>query len=121
MLGTTIYTDCDTLTDWSPRQGDNVIVFAEEIDISVANNTISLTIQLYHKNLDEVGDGVGVGSPITLDGGVSKFKYTQVQGLKELVRFRLTAIGNSGGDEGYVFGWVHFRILDPTWYDSARP
>ncbi len=119
MLGETIFTDCEVQTDWPARAADNVILFAEEIDISAADNTVSLTIQLYHKDIDDSGDGTAVGSPITLDGGVSKFKFTQIQGLKQLVRLRLSALIDPSG--GADLGWVHHRILAPVWYDTARP
>lgn len=119
MLGATIYTSCELLTDWSARQADNAILFAEEIDISAADGTISLTIQVFHKGLGETGDGTAVGAPIVLDGGASRFKHTRVEGLEQLVRLKLSAVGQS--DAGYVFGWVHYRVLDPIWYDSARP
>lgn len=117
MLGTSIYTNVGIQGDWIPRQADNIILFAEEIDISNTSGTVTLTIQLYHKNTDEVGDGTSVGSPIVLDGSSPKFKSTQVEGLKELVRVAVLAVGDA--DASYVFGWIHYRILSPIWYDSA--
>lgn len=77
----TIPTSCELPTGWSTRKADNAILFAEEIDISAADGTFSLTIEVYHKKLDDTGDGTAVGAPITLDGGATGFKHTRVIGL----------------------------------------
>lgn len=101
-------------TPWMLRAADNLRVAVEVVAMGADN--CELLVQAMHRNIDEVGDGVAIGSPIKI-GSVGRSAVTECTGLKELVRFRITADEAGTG----LDGWFLFRVLDPVWFDSERP
>ena len=97
-------------TPWLPRQADNAVFSYEVID---SMGGTSLTVQVYHKNREDPGEGTpidGVGSP---DWTASGSIYTGTfNGLKEIVRFAVTTNASGLG--------VCYRILPPTWYNDTK-
>jgi len=119
--GTTLHLGCEVLTEWVPRQGDNLIVQCEVIQIE---NSAKLEVEIYTKNATTVGNGTAVGSTgsfDTEDRHALSFEYSPGSGdpgLNDLVRLHIKVVDN-GGTAGSP-EWIRCRILDLIWYDTAR-
>jgi hypothetical protein len=97
---------------WMSRNGDYA-VFAVELIAKSANAT-NIQFQVYHKNVEDAGDGVSIGSVQSISSLI--VQPAERGPLMELVRFKL--IINVGGAGG--MGWALFRMLTPHWF-SALP
>lgn len=92
---------------WMSRGGDNVIITVDVIEQSTSN----ITIDLFEKNSEDTGDGSAHPSGSFSGTGVDRFDK-EYNGVKELVRYRLTATG-SGNNR------ILFRMLSPVWFDDV--
>lgn len=119
-------------SDWFPRGGDNMIFRAQRIaSKSDGTPSIKVTISVYTKNENEVGDGELVvdttPSPdvpytIVLDDTsdieqeviISGDGAAGVNGLLEMVRFKVEC---TNGDEG---DYLVLRIFPPVFFDQAH-
>ena len=100
--------DYKIYSPWFPRQGDNVTVTLERVEVDGG----SLSAQAVTKNSEDAGNGTAIGSVITVDGTKS-VDTTDVTGeAKELVRYEFTMSGDPGN-------WVLFRMLPPVWFDTV--
>lgn len=79
-------------TNWMPRGGDNAVFTFETIDAT----NVTVSIDVYHKDLEEEGPGTSAGS-INTAIGTSRFKEGLRSGLKELVRYRVSCTVVDGG------------------------
>jgi hypothetical protein len=106
--GTSVY------SPWVPRGGDYLRATAD----LVARHGISLMVQLFTRNLSELGDGVEVDAATTITlpqpGRQTKeWNPATGVGLRELIRYKFTA------GSGLLTGWVVFRMLSPVWFDAV--
>ena len=101
-----------TFTPWSPRQADNVIFYYYLVQ-PITGFEI-LTIQVYEKNLEDIGPGTQHGSASDDLSAGTTIKVRKVEGLKELVRLRLVV-----NDHQNALG-VYYQILTPVWYNTAK-
>ena len=103
---------------WFARQGTRA-VFACDYIASVELNFFKIQVQT-KKQEDDNESGVvkSVGALATMSAGVTPFlrgnlidaSEAATQGFLDLIRFVYTVKSNSTKR-----GWVHFRMLDPTW------
>jgi len=127
-IGETIMAGANVLSPWFPRQDDNAIFTWEEIQ---ATGDAALTLTIWHKNHDEIGPGTEIATAWTTVE--TDFRYIQVDGLKELIRFEFTVSGDvaSGGVTVQSFGedtplvmnsvnWVLYRMFEPTWFNKTH-
>ncbi|MCB9583767.1 MAG: hypothetical protein H6718_00125 [Polyangiaceae bacterium] len=92
---------------WFPREADNAIFTFETID---NDGSGSLTVDVYHKNTEDPGPGAALSATAAFSAiGSTNYKSGRFVGIKEMVRFRYTGSG----------GWVIFRMLHPTWFNTA--
>lgn len=126
MVGANVY------SPWFPREADNAIFTVEEIQSTDSGNlTVGLTVTIWHKNADEIGEGTEIATTWDPISGTN-LSSIDVTGLREMVRFEYTVTGgaaygqttvNTFGDpynlDNAEVGWVIFRMLEPTWYDKA--
>jgi hypothetical protein len=126
--------DGNVLSPWFPREADNAIFTREQIQNSAS---VGLTVEVWHKNTEDIGEG----DKLTVSGGSwgtsGDLSYGTFEGLKELVRFEFTAgsagtvlvgtVQEPGGPGADVntsltsadIGWIMFRMLAPTWFNTA--
>jgi hypothetical protein len=106
---------------WFTRQGDYG-TFTLEVTAQGGTSPV-LTVKLFHKNSDDVGDGADVDSvtPTKITGNtVGRFPQTwpvmtassPTKGLKTMVRYQYTLSGT-----GTCF--ATFRMLAPVWFDNV--
>ncbi len=108
-IGEVITTGMSTRTPWFPRAADNA-VFTFELISNPDSSTLTVTV--LHKNHDDTGNGTTATGTFT-QIATSGFYSLELSGLKEQVRFEVAA---TGGD---VHGAVLYRILAPTWFNTA--
>ena len=99
----------DVYSPWFPREADNAIFTFETIDKDTASSP-DLTVKVYHKNTETAGPGAELTAAsafASIDS--TKYESGRFTGLKEMVRFKFSVTGS----------WVLFRMLQPTWYDTA--
>ena len=98
---------------WQERGGDNVIWPIEVVNEALAGTDARFEVQVFHKNSDDTGDGVAVGSSIAFeDPGILHLDVTA--GLKEMVRLKFSFNENATADS-----WVLFRALSAVFYDAV--
>ena len=106
-------------TPWFPASAENAYFTYEIIQSNFGTGSPagSLVIKVYTKNREDSGSE-GPGSPYTFSQiGSTAFYEAHCTGLLELVRFEIILTAGATpptGQEG-----VCYRILAPTWYDSA--
>lgn len=113
-LGITLMAGTKTRTPWMMRVADNAVMTFEIIDKSGGSETV--TVKLLEKDLEDTGNGTenttGTNwNPNNSNVGFHTRKYT---GLKEQIRFEIE-VGAVGEN---AFG-VLYRILPPTWFNTA--
>lgn len=101
-------------TVWIPRGGDHLRQAVE----SVANSESQLTIELWHKNRDEAGNGTLYSGPSIYFSDNTGIETAEWTGLKELIRFQLTL--SPLGESSTRGGWILFRFLQPVWFESLK-
>jgi hypothetical protein len=80
---------------------------------------MSITVRLYTKDSDDVGDGVEVDSTTTISTSttgrrVSEWGPGTGIGIKELVRYKVVAVSTG------LSPTVTLRMLDNCWFDTVR-
>lgn len=104
---------------WIPRGGDNVRVAIEVL----ANSFTKMTVQVFHKNRSEVGDGTAFtpSTSVVFEPATGR-QVEEWSGLKELVRFHICVEADGGGEviEDGTVGWVIFRFLLPAWFEAVK-
>jgi hypothetical protein len=102
-------------TTWF-SSGGNLIGVACDVIQTQGLSAFKITVETKLRE-DDDNSRVTVGSfeSISLSAGIHKFKRGATvasghSGLKELVRYRLDLETNTN-----QLGWVHFRVLNPTW------
>lgn len=107
---------------WIQRGGD---YGAHTLDVTALSGTSAeLVVRVFHKNLDEAGDGgdVDTSTKITINSGTSqRITVTwpvqtvtgSLLGYKQLVRYKYTFTSSGAGS-------VSFRMLDTIWFDNAK-
>jgi hypothetical protein len=110
-------TDDDVLVFgvWIPRQGDNGR-FSVEV---VANYGAILTVEVFHKNLEAVGDGTAYSPSTTMTFDATGRQTGEWLGLKELLRFKVS-LARSPDLPDSKRGWVMFRFLQPVWFGTVK-
>lgn len=113
---TTVY------SPWFPRGGDYGIFTVEVASFSASHANFSLSVQMIHKNSDEVGDtgsgGGTVGSAFSVvSTGGPRTSSDITAGFKELVRYKFTLQYITTGTGT---NWAIFRMLPPIWYDAVK-
>jgi len=110
-IGQTLFVGAEIYSAWMPREADYCVFWGELIDKS---GSPTLTVTIYHKNIEDDGDGDAIGTPnnFTLSGTDTIKSLDATAGLKEMVRFKFAVTGTSGD-------WIHYRMLTPVWYDAA--
>lgn len=94
---------------WLPRGADNAVFMAEILKDTFGSSPLEITV--YTKNAEDEGSGaMAVATLMSLTGG---FVEANVTGLKELFRFGMQFKAGAAGQG------AEFRILPPTWYDTA--
>jgi hypothetical protein len=112
-------TATNVYSPWFPRGGDYGLFTLEVSSMSSSSSTLSLTVQMIHKNSAEAGDGGSVGSSFSRTGSnygaTPRTTGTITAGFKELVRYKFTLALSSGSGQN----WAIFRMLPPIWYDAV--
>ncbi len=108
-IGEVLSTGMSTRTPWFPRAADNA-VFSFELISNPDGATLTVTVM--HKNHDETGNGDLITGVFTQIGSTG-FYTGEVSELKEQVRFGVAA------PDGEAHGAVLYRILAPTWFNTA--
>lgn len=109
-IGQTVFRSLVVFSEWFPSFGDNASLAA---DVAAVNNGATLGIDVYHKAAADAGNGaLLVAFPVINAPGVTKQTAT---GVKELVRYRFTV----GGPGVNPDEWVHFRMLEPAWFNTS--
>ena len=94
---------------WMARGGDQIMYVLDLVDAQGAK----IRVDLLTKNTEDTGDGTVV-STITATNTLGRTPKEYTTGLKELVRYKFTAIA----DEAAI-GFVLFRMLSPVWWDTV--
>ena len=132
-IGQLLMADANVLSPWFPREADNAIFTWEKIQESVS---VGLTVEVWHKNTEDIGEGDKLS--VTGSWGSSgNLNYGTFNGIKELVRFEFTVGSSQSTLTGFVqspggtgaevhtdvigtdIGWIMFRMLAPTWFNTA--
>ena len=95
---------------WFPREADNAIFSYERIKLEGTNAQFDVSV--YHKNVDEIGDGADTGASFSLRSN-NVYTSAAVTGLKELVRLQYKL--HQGISELNV---AIYRMLGTTWYNT---
>jgi hypothetical protein len=102
---------------WIPRGGDYLRATAE----LVARNFKNLTVKLFTRDEDEVGNGVEVDATTTIvissvGRAMQEWGSNTGTGLKQLVRyqFSITPLPQVSPAE-----FIAFRMLMPCWFDAV--
>lgn len=98
---------------WIPRGGDNFMLTVEV----VANYGVKLSVALYEKNYEEVGDGASAQVEVVFDEGLGR-KVLSKTGVKELVRVQLTVERGRSLPKEDV-GLALYRFLQPLWFERV--
>ena len=118
----------DFYTDWFGRGGDNMLFRLQPIDFV---GTVTVTVKFYTKNPDDtssqdgtvVKDSGGTDYSVTMTNSDTRGTVKQLfvtststsgQGLKQLVRLRISVTGDA---DSSLLG----RIFAPIFYDKAAP
>ena len=119
-------------SDWFPRGGDNLIFRAQRMsDRSVGSPDINVTISVYTKSHEDVGEGSQVvdttpspdvpytivlnhSSDIEQEIIISGDGSLGVNGLKDMVRFKCVCANGGDGD------FILMRIFPPVFFDQAQ-
>lgn len=104
----------DLFSPWFPREADNAVFTYEQIKLESS----SFTVEVWHKNTEDLGDGTQLTGTFTADSTFSNIYYHTFEGLKELVRFRYEL--NSGDWEVGGPCFVIYRMLAPTWFNTEN-
>lgn len=103
-------------SSWFSRQADYAVFRAQLIDYEASGADVAIDITFLHKNIEDDGDGEEL-DPLTYkltigdadaNGDVKSLDVTE--GFKELVRLKFACTN----------GWVRFRMLQPSWYNTAN-
>ena len=95
---------------WFPRGGDNLRATLEVVN---RVGTATVTVRVFTKNAEDVGDGSEAGSSLSISGGAAGRSVAEWAGVtKQLVRYKFTVGGTDGN-------WTIFRMLAPVWFDSV--
>ena len=109
-IGQTLLEGSNVFSPWLSREADNAI-FSYEIIKS--GGTPTFTVQVWHKNEEETGEGSLYDSNLSWTQiGSSGIWTATCTGLKELVRFEYDVTGSSGDS-------ILFRMLESTAYNKA--
>ena len=103
-------------TPWFPKGADNAYFTYEIIHQFLATGgSPGFTVTAYTKNREDAGsEGTSFGfSQI----GSTSFYHAECTNLKQLVRFKITIA--PGTDLTIYAQGVTYRMLPPTWYDTA--
>lgn len=104
-------------TPWFPKGADNGVFAMERILHTFAgaggDGDGEFTVTVWHKNREDEGSAPGSAVATLTVLGSTAFYEAKCTGLKELVRFRMEFQAGSVG-QGVIF-----RLLPPTWYDTA--
>ena len=112
--GNTLIDDLTIYSSSFPREADNLIAVFQVMDVGAAGS--SVTVKAYTKNSADASwpaDTNPVGTTATLNtaGDLITLDITGAV-LKEEVRFRFEGTSGTGK-------WVHFRLVEMVWYDTA--
>ena len=113
-------------TSWSPwfeRRSDGIKVQVELMGIGGTDSGGNVTVALWTKKKEDVGDGDAVtgSASVTVSsaGSIGSITIspaaTGTAGMEEMVRFKMDSTAAEPGE----MRWAYFRILTPTWYDQA--
>ena len=114
-----LLSDNSVFSPWMSRNADNLII---TVDL-IANSGSGLSIEVYHKNSEDTGDGFAYPNVDSSTSNPSeKLTVTTLgpdsngnfKGMLELVRFRITGTGTGANDR------VLFRMLSNVWYDDVN-
>ena len=113
IIGQTIHGDSEAsriyLTPWVLRRADRAKFAYERIHTTLSS---AEAFAVLHKDAEDAGSGtVATGGTFSQISSSGIFEASPTD-LKEMVRFRLTISPASG--------WLHFRILPPTWFFEAK-
>ena len=100
----------NVFSPWMQRAGDNIIATTDVISIV---SGVTLRVSVYTKNREDVGDGSSLGSFDVTSAGRHDHEFDD---LKELVRYKLRALGPGADRKDYAL----FRMLSPVWFDDVR-
>jgi hypothetical protein len=132
-IGEKLLAGSDLFTPWFAREADNAIFTYESITIA---GDATLTVTVYTKNSEDTSEGAlaATGTVTTTTSG-SFTKLKVIDGLEELVRFKITVTGNPISGELLTPGscvpdtsfnvdplfvsYVVYRFLQPTWFNKA--
>jgi hypothetical protein len=108
-------TGAGVYSDWTDRIADNVICTLDVVEVS----GMTLTVKLFSKNRDEVGDGTEVDSTrkitaTTIGRKTQEWGSDTGTGLKELVRVKAVTTSVAFSPS------ISFRMLGNCWFDSVR-
>ena len=107
MGGTAVY------SPWFERKGDNVI-FTYDL---IAKNGSDLLVTVFEKNHDQTA-GEQVQNPSSPSTPFTVNTVGQAsndhENLKEMVRYKFEPSSSNASH------WVLFRVLSPSWFDSAK-
>lgn len=101
----------EVYSPWFGRGSDNARFTLDLVDLDSGSK---ITVEVYHKNADETGDGtLYSGTSIAENGkGRSTEEWT---GLREMVRYKFTVQSELPD----TASWVLFRMLPPVWFDTV--
>jgi hypothetical protein len=101
-------------TEWFDRQQTNAVMTYEVVQLI---GTPTLTVDVYHKNRDEVGNGAQVSVSWTTSNGMT---YGDAENLEEMIRFKVSLEATASLAAGAAIEAAFLRILMPTWFDSPN-
>lgn len=107
-------TSVSVYSPWFSRGGDRAIFTLEVVEGTLSSLLSTLTVQPFHKNSDEAGDGAQV-SGLTISRDSLGNSSAEFGPFKELVRYKFS-IGGTSMD----LRWAAFRMLTPVWYDAVE-
>jgi len=97
---------------WVARGGDNLLFTADLVSLSDGK----LEVRVYHKALEDEGDGVSVGPTLVATAVGQSARITK--GLKDLVRYQYKSVSTAGSPTD--IDRVLFRMLTPVWFDAVQ-
>ena len=112
MIGELIIEGESVFTEWFSRGADNAYFFCEV----VTNTDADVDVDVYHKNVEDSGDGGTAKESFTTLTGVTIGEKESL-GLKELVRFKVTVTNNNPG--GGNLARARVRFLSPIWFNKG--
>jgi hypothetical protein len=122
LLGSTLYShDADGLTyygAWFPRGGNSAVFVCDTIN---AGNLGSCQVTVETKKAEEddsAATAVGAAASLSIvaNNRTSFERGTGITGagFEDLVRFKYV-VKHDGAFPGPELGYIHFRMLDPSW------